>query len=277
MKTKITLSLFAMLITTLLGAQNVPNGGFEDWVDGDPVDWTTSILGTITQTELSHSGSFAVKGQTDPAETIIPELLSGYDNLGIPISENYEQLSFFYKYIEDGSDKMIIVVIIADEDYVTLGTGVLEIEDAEETFTLAVVPIEYSATGTAAHAIIQILLVDGFGSGPPSVDSHFIIDDVELSGGTTGVDDISKEEIAFTVSPQPADNRAKISINTQKSFSVLSFELFDLTGKKVADYRFEGIDLGNNDRFIDVSNLNNGMYILKSEEGSLSTRIIVTH
>jgi hypothetical protein len=286
MKTKITLSLFALLIATILSAQNVPNGGFENWTDGEPDDWATvNIPGSevITQSNDAFSGSFSVRGQSIEVNNdnlpvdIEAEGPPEAAGLGFPISEQFTKMTFRYKFDNGSNDQLIVLVSIRNADSVSMGLGSLTIEDNSEGWSIGTVLIDYTGEGTAAFAAVQIILQDQTGGDPPSTDAFFIIDDVELSSGATGVNNINKEDVTFTVSPQPADNRAKISINAKQSFSTLSFELFDLTGKKVADYRFEGINAGKNDRFIDVSNLNNGMYILKSVEGTLSTRIVVTH
>ena len=64
MKTFSVLLVLVLLCATFLSAQNVPNGGFEDWTDGEPDEWTTSNVGsilTITRSDDSHSGTYAVR------------------------------------------------------------------------------------------------------------------------------------------------------------------------------------------------------------------------
>ena len=55
MKTILTLLTAVLFASTLLS--QIPNGGFENWTEGEPDEWTTSNVGaiaTITQTEISH-------------------------------------------------------------------------------------------------------------------------------------------------------------------------------------------------------------------------------
>jgi len=279
MKTQFTLIVFLLSIATFLSAQNVPNGSFEEWEDGEPLNWTTSNAGgiaTISQSDDSHSGSYAVMGQTNPGETIIPELLSGYDNLGIPVSEKYELLKFHYKYNEDGSDKMVIAIIMYDEDYSTLGSGGLEIEDEVEDYTLAVIPITYDESGTPAHAAIQIGLVDGFGSGPPSADSYFIIDDVEFSG-SVGIDEINTENTRILISPQPATDVARISFTSDTRVNNLNLSIIDPSGKRMGEYKFGNTSSGMNEVMIDISHFAPGVYIalINTDGESFTKKMII--
>lgn len=271
MKTKIFTLTLALFFAAFLNAQTVPNGGFEAWTDGEPNEWTTSNLpgnATITQSDDSYSGSYALHGQTDPDETFIPEIISGYDNFGIPVSENYEQLKFHYKYIEDGSDKMVILISISNENYITLGSGYLEIEDEVEDYTLAVIPISYTLPGTAAHAIIQIALVDGFGSGPPSADTYFIIDDVDFTG-TTGIDD-QVSEAKITIYPNPTTDHFKINIPEDDNYNEL--EVINQVGQKIYSHTINS----SGKTMTVTTDLEAGIYFVRlTGEGIIATEKII--
>ena len=103
MKTIMTFTL-AFICTMFLGAQTVPNSGFEAWTDGEPDEWTTNnleISTTISQSDDSNSGTYAVRGQVVErgGDNLGPLLVSGYNDLGIPVSEKYDQCSFYYNCI----------------------------------------------------------------------------------------------------------------------------------------------------------------------------------
>jgi len=279
MKKQITLFAILISFSTFLFAQNVPNGGFENWSSGDPVDWTTSNDGsttTVFQDNDSYSGSSAVRLQTDSEETKVPEIESGYDNFGIPVSQRYEELSFYYKYIEDGSDKLVIQISIADEDYQTLGSAVFEIEDNEENYTQALVPIEYDEPGTPAFAIITITLLDGFGSGPPSEETYALIDDVEFTG-SQGVDEINTESTRILISPQPANDVARISFNSDVKVNNLNLSIIDPSGRSMGEYKFGNISSGMNEVMVDVSHFTPGLYIvlINADGESFTKKMIV--
>ena len=269
MKTKITLSLFAILITTLLGAQNVPNGGFEDWVDGEPVDWTTNNVGPLTtfsQSIISHSGSYAVRGQTDSEETIVPIIEAGYDNLGFPVSEKYEQLSFWYQYVEEGSDYLFVTVKIVDEDYSILGHANLEIEDATEEYTLGILPIVYDAPGTPAFALISFSLYDATGGDPPDSETYFLIDDINLSG-SVGIDEQLQTEIS--IYPNPATDM----LNVKAEIEVEQISILNTQGQEVYNALLE-----TDQTSIDLSGYSVGVYMVqfKGADGTiLSTQKVI--
>ena len=272
MKTKIFTLALALFFTAMLNAQNVPNGGFEAWTDGEPDEWTTSNVGpitTISQSIINHSGSYAVKGQTDTDETIVPILESGYDNSGFPVSEKYEQLSFWYQYVEQGSDMMLVTVTIADEDYSTLGHASLEIEDATEGYTLAILPIEYDGVGTPAVAIVSFSLYDATGGDPPDKETYFLIDDVELSTVTGIEDQVLGEKIR--VFPNPTTDHFKISIPEDDNYNEL--EVINQLGQKMYSQK-----LSNTDKIISVDhNWEAGVYFirLKSDDVSVTETLII--
>lgn len=268
MKTKIFTISLALFFATMLNAQTVPNGGFENWADGEPVDWTTSNVGpilTITQTDDSHSGSYAVKGQTDSNETTIPSMETGYDNFGFPVSVAYDQLSFWYQYVEQGSDMILVTVTIADENYSTLGYGSLEIDDATEEYTLAIIPIEYDEAGTPAVAIVNIGLYDGTGGDPPDKETYFIIDDVELSGGGVGIGE--NAEIEVNVYPNPTSDILKIDAEQQ----IQRIKLVNLVGQIIYESNVEAKSYQ-----VNLNNVPDGIYILNLEtEGGITAKKIM--
>ena len=58
--------LLTIIISVPLYAQ-IPNNGFEEWDQSEPIDWVTSNLWwlkTVSKTENSHSGLSALKLQT---------------------------------------------------------------------------------------------------------------------------------------------------------------------------------------------------------------------
>ena len=84
-----TFITIALLCTTFLSAQTVPNGGFETWTDAEPDEWTTNNQGidtTISQTEDSYTGTYAAMGRALEIDGNIqaPLLKSGSGDSGCP-------------------------------------------------------------------------------------------------------------------------------------------------------------------------------------------------
>lgn len=268
MKTQITFITILMLFSTFIYAQIVPNGGFEAWTDGEPDEWTTNNVGpltTISQSIISHSGSYAVRGQTDSEETIVPIIEAGYDNLGFPVSEKYEQLSFWYQYVEEGSDMLFVTAKIVDEDYSILGHANLEIEDATEEYTLGILPIVYDAPGTPAFALISFSLYDATGGDPPDSETYFLIDDINLSG-SVGIDEQLQTEIS--IYPNPATDM----LNVKAEIEVEQISILNTQGQEVYQEQ-----LNRNAAQIDLSNFLPGLYFARIEADgkTYSKKIII--
>jgi hypothetical protein len=277
MKTFSVLLVLVLLCATFLGAQNVPNGGFEDWVDGEPVDWTTNNLtnfATITQTQDAHSGTYALKGQALEIDNknFGPNLLSGLDNLGIPVSQNYHKLSFYYKFDNGGNDRLICAVIIADENFNTLGSGGWEQDENVDFFALATITILYSDPGgTAAHANIQFITLDDLGSGQPSTDSWFIIDDVELSGVVSDVnEDETINPVEFNLSqnyPNPFNPSTTIYYALPEASNV-TLKIFNTLGEEVSVLVNSVMEAGTHEVNFEASQLNSGIYFYQLRTGN---------
>ncbi len=275
MKTLINI-MIALLCATFLSAQNVPNGGFEDWVDGEPVDWTTNNFtnfATITQTQPGHSGTYALKGQAFEIDNknYGPNLLSGLDDLGIPVSQNYHKLSFYYKFDNGGNDRLICAVIIADENFMTLGSGGWEQDETVDFFALATITILYSDPGgTAAHANIQFITVDDFGSGQPSVDSWFIIDDVEFSGVVSVNDDnsiVPDKPHLYNNYPNPFNPSTTIYYSLPVTSNV-TLKIFNTLGEEVSVLVNSVMEAGTHEVNFEASQLNSGIYFYQLRTGN---------
>ena len=128
MKTFSVLLVLVLLCATFLSAQNVPNGGFENWTDNKPDDWATL---NITQSTDAFSGSFAARGQSlnglavDLEAEGPPEALG----LGFPISQKFTKMTFRYKFNNGHNDQFIALVSIRRTDSVSMGLGYVTIED----------------------------------------------------------------------------------------------------------------------------------------------------
>jgi hypothetical protein len=67
------LFMVTFLLPPTLHAQVIPNGGFENWTNGNPDNWRTnnapSVYLPITQSSTAYSGSYSAMG------TIITQVL----------------------------------------------------------------------------------------------------------------------------------------------------------------------------------------------------------
>jgi hypothetical protein len=283
MKKKFTLLFLFTLSAALCVAQNVPNGGFESWTDGEPDDWTTSNtpgFTSVSQEEPGYSGTYALKMQSveKDKDNVIPNLVAngGGDHRGFPVSEKFTLLNFYYKFDGGTHDKLVVFVSLKDSELKSIGSGALEIEDDVDTFTKSVMPITYAPGSTPAYCSIEFGIGDKLGSGQPSLDSWFIVDDIVLSS-PTGVQNLEINRNSLKVFPLPASEMLNLTINSEKEINSLNLNLFDLSGKRINAYQFNDIMPGNTNKTIDVSELNDGVYVLRSAESDFITKIIVQH
>jgi len=79
---------------------------------------------------------------------------------------------------------------------------------------------------------------------------------------TLGVDDFSKEP-SFTISPNPARERMNIELNPRIQNAKL--QIYDVLGKRIIDKEISDINAS-----LNVSNWNNGIYIVRLTSGDLS-------
>jgi len=282
MKKKITLLFLFTLSAAICAAQNVPNGGFESWTDGEPDDWTTTNITDFTsvfQEEPGNSGSYAIRLQSVEidGDNVIPGIVAngGVEDRGFPISVKYTLLEFYYKTSLNYVDQVSYKVIIRDSESTLLASTSNDITEDAADFTRKELPIVYTGIGTPAYCEIEFL-IEPQSISEPSLDSWFIVDDVELSSAT-GVQDLEKNRNSLKVFPQPASEMLNLTINSEKEINSLNLTLFDLSGKRISAYQFNDIKPGNTNKTIDVSELIDGVYVLRTVESDFVTKVLIQH
>ena len=166
---KFTLIFLFILSAAICAAQNVPNGGFEDWTDGEPNDWTTSNVtgfASVTQEDPGNSGSYALRMQSVEmgGENVTPKIIAngGEEGRGFPISEKFDLFEFYYKTnLWNLIDKVSYKVIIRDSESNILAQTNGDIDENAADFTRVEKQIYYSGTGTPAYCEIEFLIEPG--------------------------------------------------------------------------------------------------------------------
>ena len=159
-------------------------------------------------------------------------------------------------------------------DSITVGGSTFEIVDDQTTWKEAIIPIDYTSTKLPKYCTIQMVLVDKTGSANPSLDSYIILDDVELSL-LTGIEDMSNQENSIQVYPQPSKNNVNLNFQSSKNVETLSFTIYDLNGKSIKMFEVQHIEIGENQRTIDLTGISDGVYVLQSADKRYNTRIII--
>jgi len=278
---------FAMLACGyFMQAQTIPNGGFEQWNNGDATSWSSSFsyestLATFTydageRSTDSHSGNYAMK--VVPAEvdlTITTYTLPGMCHLGYFNTDAglTSLLGIFNGGVNGIINSMVkggvecnrvpskvtawIKYVPTGSDEMSVTVRCLHGDDivAEGTYsqsnaTNGYVQIEIPVTQNSATEpeLINIIFSCGKTSG-----TELYIDDVALVFDNTGIDESTSN--AFIISPNPANDRISIQTRDEQPYEA---RLFDTNGKMV----WKGTSLSGTS-YIDVTNLANGIYFVK--------------
>lgn len=230
-------SLF-LVFTQIILAQ-VPNGGFEQWSNGEPVDWYTNNfislgLVTVTQTSDAHSGSSALKGEVIPYNNSVyySLIISGkIGEKGFPVSERHAAVSGFYKLNAVGGEKLNVVAAMFKNGQ-AIGVGGLQFQ-AAANYTNFSLPIYYNGSLVPDSCQISITLAKDTGS--VQAGTNFYLDDITFQGIATSVEETSqiKSYKLFQNYPNPFNPSTTISYQIPSN-GFVSLKIYNALGKEVA-------------------------------------------
>jgi len=272
------LVFFGFLIT--LHSQ-VPNAGFENWTTGEPDSWlsnnSTGLFTTITQSNSSHTGSSALKGEV--------VFVSGFGNFtplvvsddgsstsgGFAVTQKYNSLKGFYKLNTSANDKVLIILAMYVGE-TGVGAGVIML-NAAATYSQFAFPIGYDQgfSGTPDRCGIAIQITDASGSGTNvSLGSEMYIDDLELSMDVVSDVEDQTQPLTFQLEqnyPNPFNPSTRIKYQIAEN-DFVSLKVYDVLGNEVATLVNEEQTMGNYSATFNASSLSSGSYFYKLQTGS---------
>jgi hypothetical protein len=272
------LVFFGFLIT--LHSQ-VPNAGFENWTTGEPDSWlsnnSTGLFTTITQSNSSHTGSSALKGEV--------VFVSGFGNFtplvvsddgsstsgGFAVTQKYNSLKGFYKLNTSANDKVLIILAMYVGE-TGVGAGVIML-NAAATYSQFAFPIGYDQgfSGTPDRCGIAIQITDASGSGTNvSLGSEMYIDDLELSMDVVSDVEDQTQPLTFQLEqnyPNPFNPSTRIKYQIAEN-DFVSLKVYDVLGNEVATLVNEEQTMGNYSATFNASSLSSGTYFYKLQTGS---------
>lgn len=273
--TTIFLGLFQFL-----GAQTIPNSGFENWVQQGPgmvpTAWGTTP--TTTKSTDAHSGSFAVQCRTDSFTDpmgnvkIMPGILflgmrgmgpQAPDLPGSAFTIRPDSFVGWFKYTPSGQDAFKVDVLFTKWNTTwnkqdTIGTAVF-MGEAANNYTRFSFPIEYSSWATPDSVQIS------FGSGNPqnpALGSTLIVDDISFITKPNAL--VKELNNQLNVFPNPTNGKIFINHNIAKNI-----DIYKLDGTLIKSYPVEGQETVN----IDLSLLANGIYMISNNKNQHTTLI----
>jgi hypothetical protein len=282
MKNFFLLLMFAFLLPLTLLAQIVPNGDFESWSGGSPVNWyanNTPIFTTITQA-TAHSGSFSAKGTVVSYITAFmgPVMQSGSDARGFAVSQRYKTVIGYYQFSPLSGDRFgLNFFMLKGGEYIAIGAAM--ITASASAWTQFSVDFNYTAGGIPDTCILQIMIV-GPGSGADyHVGSFFLVDDINLSGTATSVNELNIIPAKFSLEqnfPNPFNPSTKIQYNLPEN-SFVSLKVYNSIGREIVSLVNGEVPAGTHEVLFDASGLNSGVYFytLKTGNNFVQTRRMI--
>ncbi|MBL7963755.1 MAG: T9SS type A sorting domain-containing protein [Flavobacteriales bacterium] len=246
-KLQTALALTCMLSTV---AAQIPNGGFENWVNVggtlEPVGWLTyndvpTVGGaTVEQGLPGNPGSYhavitsrAAMGGGLPIQGWVSAGTSG-TNDGFPNTSRPAMLTGQWQYGIQPNDTGQVIVALSKWNSMTSSTdliafGSLEVTGSQGTWQSFSVPLSYSSSDTPDTAYIQIVSSINFGS--PVAGSFMKVDDLAFSGTVGVYEAISPAPLA--VFPNPGKDLITLTLPPGPH----TITLFDATGRMVLQQR----------------------------------------
>jgi len=282
--------------------QDLLNGGFEDWGFDNEFGWITcrnwlwAAAGTpcgpfiefTGKTDDSFSGNWAIRmesqicynafgeprlrtGRAYIGDTENPSAIPTYGVGGsIGYSERPEELSFYYKFHQEGTDSAAVYMLLFNYDIETYDIDTIGITSGyihEETsdYTEFVLPIEYYKNDMPSF--VHILFITNKTIGDmgrleyePAYNfeagTTLWVDNLVLRGGTVSTTSLQEEVWNFSVYPNPAEEKIHLDIPPQ--IQVDKVQVYDNQGRVVKEF----ITFNNT---LNISDIPKGIYYLKLE------------
>ncbi len=258
--------LFLLFITSQTFSQ-IPNGSFEQWTNAEPNGWytnnaryTTINLITVTQTNDSHSGNSALRGEAITWNTGIyaPIITSGkVEDMGIPVSERHASLNGFYKFSSVEGDLMYVLVLFyKNEKAIGIASHGYPVADAYTNFSL---PILYTTGDTPDRCLITISFINETSSA--HAGSVCYLDDIAFEGTSTSIEE-NTQVYKFGLSqnyPNPFNPNTRIDYQLSTD-GFVSLKIHDLLGNEVATLKNNFELKGKHSLTFNASNLASGIY-----------------
>lgn len=268
-------SLLPLILLPFLASAQIPNGGFENWVDQggylEPVGWLTynelqtiggatveqgtpgnpgNIHAVITTRE-SIGGGFPIQGWASVG-------MSG-TNAGFPYSARPAMLTGQWQYgVQPNDTAQIIVALNNGGSGTPIALGTLEVTGSLANWQLFQVPLTYLSNDTPDTAYIQLASSINFSD--PVVGSFIKVDDLAFAG-TVGIHEV-QERVIIDVFPNPGITHFTLSLPPGPH----TITLFDATGRVVLEQR-----TAEERPVIGTEGLPTGMYMVRIVDRNGST------
>jgi hypothetical protein len=283
---RITLLLvLAFLLPVTLFAQNVPNGGFESWTNGNPDNWyadNSAIISAfpVTQSSIAHSGSSSAKGTVISyiGGILGPVLQAGATASGFAITQRFKTATGYYQFNPVSGDRLGFNFLLYKAG-TPIASGAAMITAAASSWTQFNIDFSYFTNDVPDNCILQIL-IDGPNGSDYHVGSYFLLDDLNLTGtAATSVIDKNIIPAKFSLEqnyPNPFNPSTKIRYNLLQN-SFVNLKVYNAIGTEVASLVNSVMPAGTHEVVFDALGLNSGVYFytLKTGDNFIQTKKMI--
>lgn len=284
-RTTLLLAAFSILIISAFAQEDIPNNGFEDWSDGEPVEWNTldqDLMGTefdmVTEdTDNPYDGSASARLETieqyvfPVGDVIMPGMITlgeieadpitqeGEVTGGVPYTGNPQSMSGYYKYDPAEEDSAAVGVVLfkwTGETRDTLGGADFYPQEEVTDWTAFEAVLEYEIweiPDTMNIIASSTAMEDDTPEG-----SVLHLDELTFNYGPTSV--IEPDFKAdFAVVPESYSHRFRIKLKTGEPIKA-TVQLFNIRGKMLRSFEHA---FYMRDAYINYRNLPAGIYIVR--------------
>ena len=270
------LSLIIVLGISAKG-QQIPNGGFENWIQEtygeEPANWgelslqlyNSLFLGvldsTIVKSSDAYSGAYAMELRSKiPASTLISDTIipvamlnlknENIDSANMNIDSNLLSLSGYIKQdiVNSSTNSTSISVLVYAESGDMTGVGAIEFDNNIPNYTLFNIPILYF--DSVGGDYLEIYITAG-NSDFPVAGNSMKLDGLVLNyDHSTNI--LEESSLKFKVFPNPASHRLQIESNS--IVDEYELRLYNISGALLQTTQ---------SRTINLENYKTGIYLLK--------------
>ena len=286
-----------MIVMTFATKAQIPNSGFETWVDyvdtGDcntphfvyktPDMWKGSLgkncllysysIEKNNESYPAGTGQFSMKIQSDTEDGVrgLAGIATGNQSPmapAFPITGHPTSLTGYYKFLPLNGDTMNIVVVLFQSGAM-VASGTLKGTAAISNWTSFNVPI--SAYTTADSALIFLASFNLSGGTLPHGNSALYIDNLNFDNLITSVSEQTSENTTFSLYPNPATDIVTLNIGNINN-AALTLNIYNVIGTLV-----KSEILKQNQQQINIGDLSNGVYMfsIKSKDFTANQRLII--
>ena len=292
---KIFLSFFAVGSIAALSNAQLPNPGFETWMNmgtyENPDGWATlndyttgSGIYTATKGTPGSPGSSYLKLTS---QTIGPAVVNGIAVSGVidPVTQqpvsgfafNQQPASFNgkWQHMIYGTSQGSISVELTRWDSgmnmrMTVATGSVTLSGMAMSWTNFSIPFVYT-DGQAPDSCIIVMKASGAN---PTQGDYLWVDNLSFVGNVAGIEENSSSFSELNVYPNPADDQVILSL-TSEIEDQLMIEVYSLSGALILTQEVE-VTTGGNEIPVDLSSVLSGNYLISIRNGESKTVLPIT-